>query len=42
MRGLNDSKKLTARARERLYGEITAAALCWAVAFATPAEIDAL
>lgn len=39
---LNDSKKLTALTRERLYDEITASAASWAVAFATPAEIDEL
>ena len=37
--GLNDSKKMTPRARERLYEEITATAI-YAIASATPAEID--
>jgi Ribonuclease HII len=40
--GLNDSKKLTEKARERLFCEITRCALSYAVAFATPAEIDEL
>ena len=38
--GLNDSKKLTPGQRERLYGEITARALGWSVAFASEEEID--
>lgn len=38
--GLNDSKKLTARARDRLEVEIKASALAWAVAYATVEEID--
>lgn len=38
--GLNDSKKLSARQRERLYGEITTHALAWAVASASVEEID--
>ncbi len=40
--GLNDSKKLTAKARERLADEIRERALCWAVAEASVAEIDRL
>ncbi len=40
--GLADSKKLTAARRERLAGEIRRQALAWAVAAATPAEIDRL
>lgn len=40
--GLNDSKKLTARARERLEAEIKASAVAWSVAFATVEEIDAI
>ncbi len=40
--GLADSKKLTARARERLAEQVRADALAWAVAWADPAEIDAL
>jgi ribonuclease HII len=40
--GLNDSKKLTAKARERLETEIKAAAVSWAVAFATVEEIARL
>jgi ribonuclease HII len=39
--GINDSKKLTARMRDELYGIITAHA-AWAVGLATPAEIDRL
>ncbi|RZL10315.1 MAG: ribonuclease HII [Rubrivivax sp.] len=40
--GLNDSKKLTARQRERLYDEIRAKALCCSVAEATVDEIDTI
>lgn len=40
--GLTDSKKLTARRRERLALEIRAKALAWAVAEANVAEIDQL
>jgi ribonuclease HII len=40
--GLNDSKKLTAKARERLEVEIKQAAVAWAVAFATVEEIATL
>ena len=40
--GLADSKKLTARRRERLYGEICAKALCCSIALASVAEIDRL
>ena len=40
--GLADSKKLTARRRERLYDEIRAKALCCAVAEASVEEIDRL
>jgi len=40
--GLADSKALTARAREHLAGEIRRDALAWALAWAEPAEIDAL
>jgi ribonuclease HII len=40
--GLNDSKKLTALARERLEIEIKAVAVAWRVAFASVEEIDAL
>ena len=38
--GLNDSKKLSPQKREALYGEITARALAWSVAFASEKEID--
>ena len=38
--GLNDSKKLTPKRREVLYGQITAAAVAWSVAFVTAEEID--
>lgn len=37
--GLDDSKKLSEKKRERLYDEITAKTV-WSVAWATPAEID--
>ena len=40
--GLADSKKLTARRRERLYDEICAKALCCSVAQASVDEIDRL
>ncbi len=40
--GINDSKKLTAKARERLEGEIKACAVAWSVAFATVEEIAEL
>jgi ribonuclease HII len=40
--GLNDSKKLSAKRRERLYDEIRAKALCCSVAMASVDEIDRL
>jgi ribonuclease HII len=40
--GLNDSKKLTAKHRERLFDEIMAKALCVSVAEASVEEIDAI
>lgn len=40
--GLADSKKLTARARERLFDEIRAKALCSCIAEASVEEIDQL
>jgi len=40
IRGLADSKKLTALRREKLYDEIRAKALCFSIAQATAAEID--
>ena len=40
--GLNDSKKLTARTRDRLYDEIRAKALCCCIAEASVEEIDRL
>ena len=40
--GLKDSKKLSAARREQLAVEIKARALSWSVAWADPAEIDAL
>jgi ribonuclease HII len=42
IRGLADSKVLTAKARERLYDEIRAKALCVAIAEASVEEIDQL
>lgn len=42
IRGLADSKKLTAKRRDALAAEIRAKAVCWAVASATVEEIDAL
>lgn len=41
-RGLDDSKKLTALARERLEAEIKDRAVAWAVAFASVEEIEEL
>ena len=38
--GLADSKKLTEKRRERLYGEICAHALCWSLGRAEVYEID--
>lgn len=38
--GLNDSKKLSEKKREALYGEITAKALSYGIAFATVEEIE--
>jgi ribonuclease HII len=40
--GLDDSKRLSPRARQRLAGEICESALCWAVAHRGPGEIDRL
>ena len=40
LKGLNDSKKLTEKARERLFPLIQKQAIAWAVARAEPAEID--
>ncbi len=42
IRGLNDSKKLSAKRREALFDEIRARALCCAIAEATVQEIDQL
>lgn len=42
IKGLNDSKKLTARQRETLFDEIRAKALCCSVAQASVEEIDRL
>lgn len=41
-KGLNDSKKLTAKARERLEGEIKQQAVAWGVGFASVEEIEQL
>lgn len=38
--GLNDSKKLTAKRREKLFDEIKAKALCFSIAEASVQEID--
>ncbi len=40
IQGLNDSKKLTEKKREKLFVEIQEKALAWAIAEATAAEID--
>ena len=42
IKGLADSKKLTALRREKLYDEIRARALCCSIALATVEEIDSL
>lgn len=42
VKGLADSKKLSARKRERLFDEIRAKALCCSIAQASVQEIDAL
>ena len=42
IKGLNDSKKLSPRTRERLFDEIHAKALCFCIAQASVEEIDAL
>jgi ribonuclease HII len=42
IKGLADSKVLTAFKRERLFDEIRAKALCFCIAEASPAEIDQL
>lgn len=42
IRGLNDSKQLSARRREALFDEIRARSLCCAIAEASVEEIDAL
>lgn len=42
IRGVDDSKVLSAERREALAVEIRARAVCWAVGIATPAEIDEL
>lgn len=38
--GVTDSKKLSEKRREELYGEITQKALAWHVEFVSPQEID--
>jgi ribonuclease HII len=42
IKGLADSKKLTAKIRDRLFDEIRAKALCFAIAEASVEEIDTL
>jgi ribonuclease HII len=42
IKGLNDSKLLTALQRERLYTEITRKAIAWSVVCVEPAECDRL
>jgi ribonuclease HII len=42
IKGLNDSKKLTARQRDKLFDEIRAKALCCSIAQASVEEIDEL
>ncbi|WP_035055365.1 ribonuclease HII [Andreprevotia chitinilytica] len=40
--GLNDSKKLSAKKREQLFGQIQERAIAWAIASASAAEIDTI
>lgn len=40
--GLDDSKKLTEKKREKLFDEICAAAVSYGIAFASPEEIDSI
>ncbi len=40
--GLNDSKKLTPKRRERLFDEICGKAIAYSIAEASPAEIDSI
>lgn len=40
--GLDDSKKLSAKKRENLYGLITSSAICWQVSIVEPQIIDEL
>ena len=40
--GLNDSKQVPEKRREALYGQITAQAVAWSVAWVEPEEIDEL
>ena len=40
--GLKDSKKLSAKQRERLFDEIQTSALCWSIGRAEVSEIDAV
>lgn len=40
--GLDDSKKISAAKRERLFARVTQTALAWAVGFGTVQEIDSL
>jgi ribonuclease HII len=42
LKGLNDSKQLSAAVREKLFPQIQSAALAWAIGSASVAEIDAL
>ena len=42
LQGVNDSKTLTPTAREQYRKKIEQLSLCWAVGYATPAEIDSL
>ena len=40
IQGLNDSKKLTARSRDRLFGHIAREAVAWGIGVSSPHEID--
>ena len=40
LEGINDSKKLTSKLRQKLFTKIIASCKCWAIAKISPAEID--
>ena len=40
LEGIDDSKKITARLRQKLFNKIIASCKCWSIAKISPAEID--